>query len=93
MLLCVKPLLSNDREMGAYTRAVSGQRLDKHVPTATDTNATIPVEDLSFLCDPCRDVNKQGIRLELIHLSGQLSSVRESLKRGLERVKLKNLHC
>jgi hypothetical protein len=25
-------LLSNDHEMGGYTRPVSGQRLDKHVP-------------------------------------------------------------
>jgi hypothetical protein len=30
----VEPLLCNDREMGGYTRAVSGQQLDKHVPVA-----------------------------------------------------------
>jgi hypothetical protein len=27
--------------MGGYTRAVSGQRLDKHVPAAIDTNVSI----------------------------------------------------
>jgi hypothetical protein len=27
-------LLGNDREMGRYTREVSGQRLGKHVPAA-----------------------------------------------------------
>jgi hypothetical protein len=30
----VEQLLRNDREMGEYTRAVSGQRLGKHVPVA-----------------------------------------------------------
>jgi hypothetical protein len=33
-------ILCNDREISKYTRAVSGQRLGKHVPAATDTNAT-----------------------------------------------------
>jgi hypothetical protein len=28
----VEPLLRDDREMGGYTRIVSGQRLGKHVP-------------------------------------------------------------
>jgi hypothetical protein len=35
------------REMGGYNRAVSEQRLGKHVPANTDTNATI--EELCFL--------------------------------------------
>jgi hypothetical protein len=39
LLWRVEPLLCNDREMGGYTRPVSGQRLSKHVPAATDTNA------------------------------------------------------
>jgi hypothetical protein len=30
----VEPLLCNDREMDGYIRAVSGQRLGKHVPVA-----------------------------------------------------------
>jgi hypothetical protein len=34
VLLHVEPLLCNDREMGGYTRAVSGHRLGKHVPVA-----------------------------------------------------------
>jgi hypothetical protein len=44
--------------MGGYTRAVSGKRLDKHFPEATDTNATI--EELCFLCSPCRDFMSKG---------------------------------
>jgi hypothetical protein len=30
----VHPLLCNDREMDRYTRAISGQRLRKHIPVA-----------------------------------------------------------
>jgi hypothetical protein len=37
----VEPLLRNDREISKYTRAISRQRLCKHVPAATDTNATM----------------------------------------------------
>jgi hypothetical protein len=44
--------------MGRYTRAVSGQRLGKHVPAATNTNGTI--EELCFLCGLCRDVTSKG---------------------------------
>jgi hypothetical protein len=59
-----EPLLCNNREMGGYIRAVSGQRLGKHVTAATDTNATR--EELCFLCSACRGCYKQGTRLELI---------------------------
>jgi hypothetical protein len=45
-------------KMGGYTRAISGQRLGKHIPTTTDVNATI--EELCFLCGPCRDVISKG---------------------------------
>jgi hypothetical protein len=51
----VEPLLCHDREMGGYTRDVSGQQLGKHVPAATDANATI-----EGLCGPCRDVITKG---------------------------------
>jgi hypothetical protein len=37
----MEPLVCNDREIGGYTKAVSWQRLGKHVPAATDTNTTI----------------------------------------------------
>jgi hypothetical protein len=73
-LVRVEPLLCNDREIGGYTRAVSGQRLGKHVPTATDTKATR--EKLFSMWSVSR-CYKQGTRLEL-------SSVRESVKRRLE---------
>jgi hypothetical protein len=44
----------NDCDMGGYTRLVSGQRLAKHVPAATDTHATKQTGVL--LCGPRRDV-------------------------------------
>jgi hypothetical protein len=64
--------------MDMYTRVVSGQRLGKHVPSATDTNATI--KELYFLCGPCRGVISKG--------QGHLvvSSVLESAKKRLEPV-------
>jgi hypothetical protein len=37
----IKPLLCNDRKIGLYSGAISGQRLSKHVPAATDTKATV----------------------------------------------------
>jgi hypothetical protein len=42
---------------GRYTRAVFGQRLDKHVLGATDTHAT---EERCFQRGPCRDVISKG---------------------------------
>jgi hypothetical protein len=36
VLKLVEPLLCNDREMGGYTRAVSGQRLNKQVPATIE---------------------------------------------------------
>jgi hypothetical protein len=61
---------------GRCTRAISGQRLGKHVPASADTNITIG--ELCFLRGPCRDVISKG--------QGQLivSSIQESVKRGLE---------
>jgi hypothetical protein len=41
ILLRVVPLIGNDSEISKYTRANSRQRLGKHVPPATDTNATM----------------------------------------------------
>jgi hypothetical protein len=51
-------LLLYDCEMGRYSRVVSGQQLSKHVPAATDMNATI--EELCFLCGLCQDVIRKG---------------------------------
>jgi hypothetical protein len=87
----VEPLLCNDCEMGGYTRATSGQRLSKHVPAATDANAKIG--ELCFLCGPCRDVISKGQGWNLVNCQLKIGSVRECVKRGLERVKLKKLHC
>jgi hypothetical protein len=79
--------------MGGYTRIVSAQRLGKHVPAATDTNATVVQQErnggkhVSTATNPgSRAVfsawfvsrcYKERTRLEL-------SSLRESVKRGLE---------
>jgi hypothetical protein len=38
-----------------------GERVDKHVPAATYINATI--EELCFLCGPCRDIISKGQRI------------------------------
>jgi hypothetical protein len=61
--------------MGGYTRAVSGQRLGKHVLAATDTN---PIIGDCFLCGPCRYVYSKG------RGCSSVSSVQESVRRGLE---------
>jgi hypothetical protein len=57
----VQPLLCNDHEMDGYIRAVSGQRLGKHFPAATDTNATIKL----FSMWSVPRGYKHGTRLEL----------------------------
>jgi hypothetical protein len=60
-----QPLLSNARNVNTRKNrrtafflvraaAVSEQQLGKHVPAATDRNATI--EERRFLCGPCREV-------------------------------------
>jgi hypothetical protein len=42
----VQPLLRNDREMGGYTKAVSGERLGKHVPVARQQTLNIATVEL-----------------------------------------------
>jgi hypothetical protein len=49
--------------MGGYTRAVSGQRLGKHVAVATDTNATI---EKLFSMRSVPKYYKQRIRLKSV---------------------------
>jgi hypothetical protein len=46
--------MTSGREIGGYITAASGQELGKHVPAAKNTHATI--EELCFLCGPCREV-------------------------------------
>jgi hypothetical protein len=116
-IVAYRAVAINDREMGGYTRVVSGQRFSKNIPAATDKNATgvqqqrndvfcdpcrgrwhskhisavtnpDTVIKLCFLCCPCRDVIIMGPGKSAQFI---VSSVRESVKRGLERVK--NLHC
>jgi hypothetical protein len=48
--------------MGGYTRAISGQRLDKHVPATTDTKAKIGAVFSMWSVPRCY---KQGTSLEL----------------------------
>jgi hypothetical protein len=69
--------------MGGYIRTVSGQRLSKHVPAASDMNATL--EELCFLCGPCRDVISKGQGWSLV-LYGSL------LCKDLSR-RQRNSHC
>jgi hypothetical protein len=65
--------------------AISGQLFSKHIPKATDMNATI--EQWCFLCGPYQDVISKG-QSELIE-----SSAWEAVKIEPECVKLKNLYC
>jgi hypothetical protein len=80
-------LLCNDCEIGGYTRAVSERRLSKHVPAAKNRRATIEA------------LLKTGCFYEVLYeelvlkITGVDSSVRQSVKTGLDHVKLKNLHC
>jgi hypothetical protein len=85
----VEPLLYDDREIDEYTRPVSRQRLGKHVPAATNPRATTEVlfETGVFLRGAVSRSCLEG------NWGDPLSSIRESVKRGLERVKLKNLQC
>jgi stage III sporulation protein SpoIIIAA len=89
-----QPLLAN----GSETTFVSKQRLGKHVPAATDTHATI--EELLETVFYTRSVQR-GYKED--NWGNRVSSVREvvrkkgslkgaAVQRGLERVKLKNLH-
>jgi hypothetical protein len=54
---CTAIAMQRPRDRQIY-KVVSGQRLSKQVPAATDTSATI--EELCFLCGPCRDVISTG---------------------------------
>jgi hypothetical protein len=74
--------------MDGFTRAVSGQRLGKHVSAGTNRRATIDV-----LLETGISVQSVARSYKEDNWGGQVSSVRESVKRGLELVKLKNLHC
>jgi hypothetical protein len=51
--------------------AVSVQQLDKHIPAATDRNATI---ERCFLCGPCRDLTSTVGAMGSVELIG--SSIR-----------------
>jgi hypothetical protein len=75
----IEPLLCNDREMGGYTRVVSGQLLGKHHPAAKNRRATMEI-----LLE--RGVSAwSGTRsYKEDNWGDRFSSVRESVKRGLE---------
>jgi hypothetical protein len=67
---------------------VSGQRLGKYVPTPTNRRATIDVLlEAGVSTRSVPRVYKED------NWSDQVSSLPESVKRGLEGVKLKNFHC
>jgi hypothetical protein len=62
--------------MGGYTTSVSGQRLGKHVPTATNRRAATDV----LLETECFCV----VMLRCYKQRARFSSAREFVKRGLE---------
>jgi hypothetical protein len=63
----------------------SGQQLGKHVPAATNTHAR--VKEVFSVWSVPRSYNQNSWSIV------QLNSVREAVKIGPERGKLKNLHC
>jgi hypothetical protein len=84
---------------GSEATFISMQRLGKHVAAATDMYATMVVrfETVFSNWSACKGVIRR-------QLGNRVSSLRESVwkrgswkgaavERGLERVKLKNLHC
>jgi hypothetical protein len=89
-------LLCNDCETGKYTTEVSTQRIGKYVSVATDTQATIVVFlDYNNGNGVFYVVRVETLQAESVEFqSGQLagSSVLESVKKGPERGKLRNLH-
>jgi hypothetical protein len=78
---CIEPLLCNDHEMVVYTRAVSGQRLGKHIPIARQqilNNTTVGLQQWK-----CGVSKWSMLRSYLDNWGYPLSSVWESVKRGL----------
>jgi hypothetical protein len=84
---------------GFETTIVSWKQFDKHVPTATDSHATI--EELLETGFSAQSVQR-GYKED--KWGDRVSSVRESVRKrarwrgaavqgGLEHVKLKKLHC
>jgi uncharacterized protein (DUF1501 family) len=67
---------------------VAGQRLGKHVPTATNRRTTIEV-----LLETGVSTRSVPRSYKEDNWGDHVSSVWKSVKRGLEHVKLKNLHC
>jgi hypothetical protein len=90
-----QPLLAN----GSETTFVSRKRLGKHVPAATNTHSSIDVllQRAFFTRSVKRgyEEDKWGNRVssvwESVRKRGSWKGV--AVQRGLERVKLKNLHC
>jgi hypothetical protein len=76
------------RSTGTYTNQGDLQRdLMGLSPTPPNKKKTITMKELCFLRGPCRDIITRGQGYSLV------SSVQESVKRRLQRVKLKNLLC
>jgi hypothetical protein len=84
----VKSLLSTDREITKYTIPVSRQRRGIHVLTTTNRLASIEV--LFETGFSTRSVLRSYKEDNWGYLN---SSILQSVKRGLARVRLKNLHC
>jgi hypothetical protein len=90
-----QPLLAS----GSETTFVSSQRLGKHVPAATNTYKAIEVLlETVFSTRSCKGVITKSIGVKQIRFVQESVKQRGSWKgaavqRGLERVKLKNIHC
>jgi hypothetical protein len=72
--------------MGVYTRAVSRQRLRKNVPTASNRLATEELLETGFSTQSVPRSYKED------NWADQVSSVWESVMKGLEGEKMKNIY-
>jgi hypothetical protein len=57
-------------------KAISRQRLGKHVPAATVTHVTIEVLMETFSTDPCKGVIRRTIEARVVQLEGSHRSER-----------------
>jgi hypothetical protein len=87
-VLELEPLLCDNGEISKYTRAVSKQRIDEHVPRATNGRATMEVLlETGFYTRSVPKYYKQGTRLELSQFCTEVSEERTCARRQ------RNNHC
>jgi hypothetical protein len=77
----MEPILRNDTEISKYTRAVSRQRLGKHVPAAKNMHPKIEVILETVFCSSCAR-GLQGEQLKQEHFNWKGVVVQRGLELG-----------